>query len=142
MDTRFTVVTPEGAVTEQPAESVTLPTLDGEITVLANHIPLVSVLVPGVVTVRHGENEEHLAVSGGFVQVSAGEVRLLADTAERAESVDTSRAQEARQRAEEAMAGRLEREEVAEAAASLQRNLARLRAAELAGTRRRGTRRG
>lgn len=130
--TRFCAVTPEGVMTEVAATSVTIPTVDGEITVLPNHIPLVSVLRPGVITVRENDDtEEHLAVSGGFVQVTADEVNVLADTAERADDIDTTRAEAGRRQAEEAMAGQLAEQERAEVSASLQRNLARLRAAEL-----------
>lgn len=132
MSTRFSAVTPEGVVGESDAASVTLPTADGEITVLPNHIPLVSVLRPGVITVRESaDTEHHVAASGGFVQVSAREVNVLADTAERADNIDTERAEAARRKAEEAMSGQLADVEMAEVSASLQRNLARLRAAEL-----------
>lgn len=138
MKTAFSVVTPEGIVSEYQADAVTLPTTDGEITVLANHIPLISVLKPGVITVIAGEDEHHLAVAGGFLQVSATEVNVLADMAERADDIDTERASSARIRAEEAMAGTLADQEMAEVSASLQRNLARLRASEMLQYRRRG----
>lgn len=79
---RFAAVTPSGAVHDQPADSVTLPTTAGEITVLPNHIPVVSVIKPGLVTVRVGEKEHHYTVSGGFIQVTATETVVLADSAE------------------------------------------------------------
>lgn len=79
---RFAAVTPSGAVVDQPADSVTLPTTAGEITVLPSHIPLVSVLKPGVVTVRHGERSLRYTVSGGFIQVTGEETVVLADSAE------------------------------------------------------------
>lgn len=141
----FSAVTTEGITAELQAASVTIPTVDGEITVLANHIPLVSVLVPGVVTVRAStkegdqsdESAEHLAVSGGFLQVTATAVTILADTAERAADIDLERAEAARKRAAEVTLAKSERAEVTAAAATLQKNLARLRAAELGGRRHR-----
>lgn len=136
--THFNAVTPEGVVSEYEADAVTLPTVDGEITVLSNHIPLISVLGPGVITIITGTDEHHLAISGGFLQVSATEVNVLADTAERADDIDAERAADARKRAEEAMSGTLADQEMAEISASLQRNLARLRAAEMLQHRRRG----
>lgn len=129
--TAFAVVTIEGTVESADASSVTIPTADGEITVLPEHTPLVSVLKPGVLTVRAGEKEKHVAVSGGFVQVAADSVTILADTAERADDIDVRRAEAARKRAEEAMAKQHEREDLTDAAAELQKHLARLRAAEL-----------
>ncbi len=129
--TAFAVVTIEGTVESAEASSVTIPTADGEITVLPEHTPLVSVLIPGVLTVRTGEKENHVAVSGGFVQVAADSVTVLADTAERADDIDVRRAEAARKRAEEAMAGKREKEGLTDATAELQKHLARLRAAEL-----------
>lgn len=134
--TAFAVVTIEGTVESAAARSVTIPTADGEITVLPDHIPLVSVLVPGVLTVRTGDNgskdtEHHVSVSGGFVQVDGESVTILADTAERADDIDVRRAEAARKRAEEAMAGKREKTELVDAAAELQKHLARLRAADL-----------
>ncbi|HEY8108714.1 MAG TPA: ATP synthase F1 subunit epsilon [Patescibacteria group bacterium] len=138
--TELSVVTATGTVSEGPVRSVTVPTTDGEITVLPDHVPLVSVIRPGVITFRTDKEERHLAVSGGFLKVAGDAVSVLADTAERADDIDKQRAEQARKRAEQAVAGKLEREELAEAQAELQKHLARLRAVELAGTRRRSRR--
>jgi F-type H+-transporting ATPase subunit epsilon len=89
---RFSAVTPSGVATSQPADSVTLPTAAGEITVLPSHIPLVSVLIPGIVTVRTGEKEQEFTVTGGFIQVTGDETVILAETAE-----PTGRGKRARQ---------------------------------------------
>ncbi len=136
--TELSVVTATGTVADAPVLSVTIPTTDGEITVLPEHTPIVSVVRPGVITFRTEKGgEQHLAVSGGFLRVSGESVAILADTAERADDIDRQRAEQARKRAEQAMAGKLEREELAETAGELQKHLARLRAVELAGRRRR-----
>lgn len=130
------VVTAEGVVEEHQVVSVTIPTADGEITVLPEHIPLVSVLVPGVLTLRAKDGQDrHVAVSGGFVHVEPKAVVVLADTAERADDIDATRAEQARKRAAEAMSGKLEKRELAEVSATLEKSLARLRAVELAGRR-------
>ncbi len=114
---------------KEPARQVTLPTSLGEITILPHHLPLVSLLVPGVLhIVRENGEELVLAVSGGFIEVQGDKVTVLADTAERAEEIDETRAEEARQRAETAMKERKDTEEFTSANASLERHLARLRA--------------
>lgn len=128
---QFSAATPEGAVADEEVESVTVPTADGEITVLPNHIPLVSVVVPGVITARTKEAERHYAVSGGFLEVGKNGVTVLADTAERADDIDVARAEKARQRAEDLMDGKHEREEMADATATLARSLARIKAVEM-----------
>ena len=127
----FSAVTAEGVVAERELDSVTVPTGDGEITVLPHHIPLVSTVVPGVLVMRQGADEEHLAVAGGFLQVESEKVTVLADYAERADDIDASRAEAARKRAEDALAGTLEKEEFAETQAALAKSLAQLRASEL-----------
>jgi len=116
---RFEITTPEQTVFSANVKQVTLPTSTGEITVLPHHVPLVSLLVPGVLHIVSVDgNEQVLAVSGGF----------LADTAERAEEIDEARAEEARQSAETAMKERTDTEAFTSANASLERHLARLRA--------------
>jgi F-type H+-transporting ATPase subunit epsilon len=79
---RFSAVTPAGVAVDQTADSVTLPTAAGEITVLPNHIPLVSILKPGTVTVRTGDKAQEFTVTGGFIQVTGDETVVLAETAE------------------------------------------------------------
>jgi F-type H+-transporting ATPase subunit epsilon len=101
---RFSLVTPEGTTYQtETAISISLPTKVGVITVLDNHEPLMSLLTPGVVTVKENDDEEEteIAVSTGMVEIREdSEVNILADTAERAENIDVERALAARQRAE------------------------------------------
>src|SRR4030043_2270249 len=98
---KFKIVTPERTVYEEEIDQVTLPTADGEITVLPNHIPLISILVPGELDVRKEGKEIAMAVSGGMIEVRKNEMTILADTAERAEEIDLQRAEEARKKAEQ-----------------------------------------
>lgn len=131
----FSIITPEGVQYENEIERVTVPTKAGEITVLTKHAPLVSVLRPGVLTVKHEDGTKLImSVSGGLIEVRAsGRVVILADTAERAADIDLERAEAARKRAEEFMAQKetMRDTEHAELLASLQKELARIKAAEL-----------
>ncbi|MDD5071496.1 MAG: ATP synthase F1 subunit epsilon [Patescibacteria group bacterium] len=98
---KFEVVTPERVVLKENIRQVTVPTRSGEITVLPNHMPLVSVLKPGVIELEKENGEtEVMSVSGGFIEVLKNKVVILADTAERAQELDLIRAEEARARAE------------------------------------------
>ena len=110
---------------------ITLPTKAGEITVLPDHIPLVSSLVPGVIHVkkRNGE-DEIISISGGFLEILKDKVVILADTAERAEELDFSRAEEAHRRAAELKEKARQGEEInfAEVNAAIERELARTKA--------------
>jgi len=98
---KFELVTPERVVMREEVLQVSVPTASGEITVLPNHIPLVSILRAGVVELKKTDGTlEVMSVSGGVLEVLAGKIVLLADTAERAHELDESRIKEARAKAE------------------------------------------
>lgn len=101
---RLEIVTPEKRVFDAEVESVTVPTASGEAGIFPNHAPLVSALKPGILSYSQKGTSEKLAVSGGFVEVSANKVSVLADTAETAEEVDVDSARSDREAAEKALA--------------------------------------
>jgi len=135
---QFKIVTPERTVYESEIDQVTLPTQEGEITVLPEHIPLISVLAPGELVARKNGEEIAMAVSGGMIEVRKNEITILADTAERAEEIDVKRAEEARERAEKLKDEkiRMDDTEYAAVAALMERNLARIKVARKHLTRR------
>ena len=97
------VVTPERLVVNEPAEYIEIPALTGYIGVLPGHAPLITELSVGEINYRSGPQTKRLAVAWGFAEVLSHKVTILAETAERAEEIDVSRAQAAKQRAEEAL---------------------------------------
>ena len=132
----FELLTPEGIKFHQEVYEVILPTAQGQIAVLPYHVPLVSLATPGVISIRHTQNEpdaqlEHVATSGGLIEINGQQVRLLADTAERADDIDEMRAQEALERARELQKTAADRVSLADATALIERNLARLKVTEL-----------
>ncbi len=121
------LITSEGSAFSGEATSVTLPSGMGEITVLKNHIPLLSTIEPGTVIIRTGEGEHLFAVSRGVVQVGQTGLMILSDIADRAESLEEDAIELARKRAEELRnARRTDSEEFADATATLEREMARL----------------
>ncbi|MFA5926358.1 MAG: F0F1 ATP synthase subunit epsilon [Parcubacteria group bacterium] len=138
MKIKFKIVTPERTVYESEVDQVTLPTSEGEITVLPNHIPLISVLRAGEIVAKRENEEVAIAASGGMIEVQKNEITVLADTAERAEEIDVKRAEEAKARAEKIKEEkiRMDETEYATAAAILEKNLARIRVAKKHLTRR------
>ncbi|MSR87263.1 ATP synthase F1 subunit epsilon [Candidatus Peribacteria bacterium] len=121
------IITPEETVFEGDVESLTLPTSDGEITVLGGHIPLISVLVPGTVIARKDKEEWFFACSRGVIEVDGKEIRVLADTADRAEKLEETAVEAAKGRAEKlASERRDDAEGFAEATALMEREIARL----------------
>jgi len=128
---KFEIVTPERVVLKQEILQITVPTTSGEITVLPDHIPLVSVLKPGVIEIKLSNNSsEIISVSGGFIEVMKDKVVILADTAERAAELDEERIRQAQQRAEKLKeeARNVDDVQFAAVAAKLEKELARLRA--------------
>jgi F-type H+-transporting ATPase subunit epsilon len=128
---KFEIVTPEKVVLKQEILQITVPTASGEITVLPDHIPLVSILQPGVIEIKRADNVvEIMAVSGGFLEVMKDKVVILADTAERAEELDEARNKEAREKAEKLKeeAKNVDDVQFTNIAAKIEKELARERA--------------
>ena len=124
---QIVITTPERIVYQDTVDSVSMPAVDGEITVLPNHIPLVSVLKAGELVIRKGSEIHPYAIGGGFIEVDGKKLNILADTAEHVEEIDEQQAEEARQRAEKLKEEkRFDTEEYASLAAKLDRDLARL----------------
>lgn len=128
---KLEIVTPEHTVYAAEVDQVSLPTGQGEITVLPHHIPLVSTLQAGRVKIVRDGREEYMAISSGFIEVQPHRVVVLAQTAERAEEIDSARAQAARDRAQASLKEeRLNKEEYAAVASALEKEMVRLRVAE------------
>ena len=135
------VLTAEGELLSTEAEMVVVPAADGEIGILDRHVPLLALLKPGPLRVVRGSDEDVFYVSGGFVDVGRDEkdntvVTVLADSGEHAADIDEAQAEEARREAERALEQHKGSESFADAAAHLERSVARIRVAEL-GRRRR-----
>lgn len=122
------LITPDRVVFEGEVDAVSLPTPDGEITVLPHHIPLLSILAPGSVLIRQKGEGNLFAVSRGVIEVDGTNVRVLADTADRATELEEEAIRQAKEKAEQLLKEkRADAEEFAEAAAMLERELARLK---------------
>jgi len=98
------VVTPARLVARESATEAQIPVLGGTIGVLPGHTPLLAELGAGQLTFRVANRVHSYAVIGGFVEVLADRVIVLADRAESAEEIDVARAQAARDRAQKRLA--------------------------------------
>ena len=132
---KVTITTAEQQLLETEAVSVTLPGIAGYFGVLANHAPLVTALVPGVLTIRHDESDAPgtvsvFAVSNGFVEVADNRVSVMVDSCEPAPDIDVTRAEQALERAKQRLAERDNPDiDTARAEAAMARAKARLKAA-------------
>lgn len=119
------IVTPERLVINEAVEYIEIPGQTGYLGVLPGHAPLITELAPGELSYRTGSQTKRLAVAWGFAEVLQTKVTILAESAEKAEEIDTGRAEAAKKKAEaELQKSGLEGNEEAEKA--LQRAQARL----------------
>ncbi len=95
------IITPERIVLEEAVDLVIIPTTEGEITILPDHIPLISTLASGDVVAKINGEAIPMAVSGGFIEVSNNVVKILADFAEHISEITDDAVEKARARAEE-----------------------------------------
>jgi F-type H+-transporting ATPase subunit epsilon len=130
------VVTPDRSLVREQVDEVQLPGSQGYFGVLPGHTPLLATLQVGELWYRIGQEKRYLAIAFGFVEVLPDRVTVLAQIAERPDEIDVGRAEAARKRAEERLAGPprsdmdLERVRIA-----LMKSLIRLQVASRARTR-------
>ena len=94
------IITPDRAFYSGEASFIEFTTASGEIGVYKNHIPMTTVLAPGIVTIHEAEGPKEAAVHAGFVEILNDKVTLLAEVAEWPDEIDIKRAEEAKIRAE------------------------------------------
>ena len=101
MTIRCEIITQERIVYSDDVDMVVAPGTDGVLGILPHHTPLLTTLQYGELLVRKGGQEQSFAIGGGVLEVRPDKVIVLADSAEHADEIDTSRADAARQRAQE-----------------------------------------
>lgn len=86
---KFDLVSPERLLVSEEVESVIIPASEGEMTVMANHAPVMTTIKPGVVTVKAASgSEERYVVFGGFADILPSGCTLLAESATRVKDID------------------------------------------------------
>jgi len=121
------VVTPERLVFSEVVDEVILPGSEGYLGVRPGHVPLMVGLGVGELFWRRGSREDRMAMAMGYAEVLPDRVVVLAETVERAEEIDTERASRARQRAEDMLDGKLDKQvDFDKARAALLRAVTRL----------------
>ena len=103
---KLSVVTPVEVYYEEEINSLIAPGVEGYLGILSNHAPLITALKPGILTIKDRlDTVIELALAGGFLEVSNNECKILADAVERFDEIDLRRAEAARKRAEDRIAG-------------------------------------
>lgn len=130
------LVTLDGVKLREEVYSVTLPTAGGIITVYPDHEPLMSVLVPGVVTVRRNKGDsdqalEHFATFGGVLEIGPGAIRVLVDEADSDADINDQEAEKAHQEALKLKSEARSQVEIEHAQSLVDRQAVRLKVADL-----------
>ena len=127
---KLRVISPDRIFFEGDADFVELRTSEGEIGVYKAHIPLTSILVPGLLKIHLDGNVKIAALHNGFVEILPDSITVLAESAEWPEEIDLERAKNAKQRAENRLRSGDENVNVARAELALRKALIRIEASE------------
>lgn len=130
------IITPERVVFAEDVDEVVIPAVEGEVTILPEHIPLFTRVLPGEIKFMQGENEHFLAIAEGFLEVLNDHVNILTNYAVRSEEVEIAKVEAAKKRAEEALSEKKSEQGVVVAEAELRKAILELKVAR----RRHGTR--
>lgn len=137
MPLQLEIVTAERVVfNDDNVDMVVAPTVDGEVGILPNHAPLLTILQVGELRVDKGNDEQSIVVAGGFMEVLNNKITILADAAERSEEIDVASAEEARHRAEQTLQNKGQGGDLAAAELAMRYNMVRLRVGTRRGSRR------
>jgi F-type H+-transporting ATPase subunit epsilon len=124
------IVSAEGQIYAGEAEMVFVPAKEGELGITPRHAPLLSLIKAGEVRIKTAEGEQSIFVGGGALEIQPNKITILADTAVRAHDIDEAAALAAKQRAEEALAGKIDKIDQARALAELAQAAAQLKLLE------------
>ncbi|MFM9281931.1 F0F1 ATP synthase subunit epsilon [Paenibacillus jiagnxiensis] len=123
------IVTPERQVYSEQVESLNVRGVEGELGILAGHIPMVTPLQIAPVSIKTSGRTEILAVNGGFVEIRKDKVVILAESAERPSDIDVERAKAARERAEVRLQSKQDEYDHRRAELAMQKAMNRLKVA-------------
>ncbi len=122
---KVSIITPERTFYEGEATMIEFNTVEGEIGVYPKHIPLTTVIAPGICTIHEAESQKKAAIHAGLATVLPDEVTLLAEIAEWPEEIDLERARSAEDRARERIANKAEGIDILRAEIALKKALVR-----------------
>lgn len=125
-DFTLKIITPDRVFYEKPVKMVEFNTVEGEIGVLPGHIPMTVIIKPGVLTITEEDNSREAALHAGFAEILQNQVTILAEIIEWPEEIDVTRAQDAKERAEERLRTKDAGTDVSRAEIALKRALTRI----------------
>ena len=128
---KLRIITPERVVLEQDVDQVTATAVDGQLSILPGHEPIVTPLAIDILHYKTAKEEDFAAIMGGVLEVKNNEVTVLSNVAELDTEVDVARAHQAKERAEAEKTQKTDKLDVYVAEMAISRAIARMKAAGL-----------
>lgn len=123
------IITPEKVIYKDEVSEVVVPTVEGEIAILPNHINLLTQVNPGELIIKKGSAQQSLVITGGFLEVQSNRISILAEYAVKAQDIEIAQALEAKKRAEKVMNEKCTDDEMRVAQAELMKAILQLKVA-------------
>ncbi len=129
-DRNFTlkIITPDRVFYEEEVSMVEFNTIEGEVGIYKDHIPMTMIIAPGILTITKGDEVQDAALHAGFAEVLPEKVTILAEIIEWPTEIDVARAEESKTRAEERIKENAPGTDMKRAELSLRRAVARIQA--------------
>ncbi|MFH1833098.1 MAG: ATP synthase F1 subunit epsilon [Candidatus Levyibacteriota bacterium] len=124
------IITPEKIVYKEDVDEVIAPTVKGQISILPNHVGLLTQIEQGELIIKKNEKEHFIAITGGFLEVKKNNISILADYAIRSEDIEVIKAEQAQKRAQKVMQEKVSEKDFAIAQSELRRSLLELKVAQ------------
>jgi F-type H+-transporting ATPase subunit epsilon len=116
------IATPKKLAVEREIDSITVPGASGEITLLPKHAHLLSLLTNGIITIRSKDDEEYMAIGGGYLETDGKSIHILVSRAYNQSEIDEAATKEAMDRAKKVLQETKDKTEATEAIAALRRS--------------------
>ena len=120
---KLKIITPQKIVMEEDVKSVTVPSFEGEITILPHHTNLFSLLIEGIVTIRKKNEEDYLSIGGGYVETNGRDLRILVSRAYGQDEIDNKLTEQAIENAKKILSESKDNNERINASSVLRRSL-------------------
>lgn len=123
---KLKIITPDRVFYEDEVSMVEFNTVEGEVGIYREHIPMTMIVAPGILTITKGDEVKEAALHAGFTEVLSDQVTVLAEIIEWPDEIDLSRAEDAKSRAEERIRENAPGTDLRRAEMSLKRAVARI----------------
>lgn len=115
------IITPRKIVVDKEIDSITVPSFDGEITILPRHENLFALLVEGIIKIKQGDDEEYFSIGGGYIETDGNNVTVLVSKAYGQDEIDKNLIEKALEEAKKILSETKDEKQRAEAMAMMRR---------------------